>query len=110
MSFFRLSLFVVVFSYCSVVSVAQETSRPALSPVGMTTRAFVDGARKNWQDTGPRPLNTVIWYPAAAGSPVRPFVATSENTRFFGDPAFAKFFSEIPVAFNAPLASGQSDR
>jgi predicted dienelactone hydrolase len=108
MSFFRLSLFVVLFSYGSGVVMAQAAKEPALSTVGMTTRAFVDGARKNWQDTGPRPLNTVIWYPAAAGSATKPFVATAEKAKFFGDPATGKLFTEIPVAFDAPLlASGQ---
>jgi len=103
MSFFRLLLF-IAFSYSSVVTtVAQRDKEPALATVGMTTRAFTDGARKNWQGTGPRPLNTVIWYPAAAGSRTEPFAATPENARFFGDSAVGKFFTEIPVAFNAPL-------
>ena len=34
-------------------------------PVGMLTRSYTDGARRNWQGTGDRPLSTVIWYPAA---------------------------------------------
>src|SRR5205809_984543 len=36
--------------------------------VGMVTRNFADAGRKNWQGTGPRPLRTILWYPAAAGS------------------------------------------
>ena len=36
--------------------------------VGMVTRDFVDESRKNWQGTGPRPLKTAIWYPAARAS------------------------------------------
>jgi predicted dienelactone hydrolase len=110
MPFFRLSLFALLFSYGSGVAMAQNAKDTTLSTVGMTTRDFVDGARKNWQDTGPRPLNTVIWYPAAAGSPTKPFVATAENAKFFGDPSMGKLFTEIPVAFDAPLLASAQKR
>jgi predicted dienelactone hydrolase len=79
-------------------------AQPPTQPVGMTTRAFTDPVRKNWQNTGPRPLNTVIWYPAAAGSPTAPFVATADKAKFFGDPSLAPDFAPIPVAYDAPLA------
>lgn len=36
--------------------------------VGFETRSFADDARRNYANTGPRPLETVIWYPAAVGS------------------------------------------
>ena len=109
MFFVRWILVLVFLSYCSAVgAVAEKVNDSALSPVGMTTRAFVDESRKNWQGTGSRPLNTVIWYPAAANSRVEPFVATIENGKFFGDPALGKFFTEIPVAVDAtPLMDGQ---
>jgi predicted dienelactone hydrolase len=42
---------------------AQQTT-----PVGLTVRDYVDPARRNWQDTEARPLRTLIWYPARAGS------------------------------------------
>ncbi|MGN8069314.1 alpha/beta hydrolase family protein [Mucilaginibacter sp. 22184] len=35
--------------------------------VGTTTRDFADNSRSNWLGTGPRPLRTVIWYPAGSG-------------------------------------------
>ncbi|NOW95815.1 dienelactone hydrolase family protein [Mucilaginibacter sp. SG564] len=35
--------------------------------VGTTTRDFADNSRSNWLGTGPRPLHTVIWYPAGSG-------------------------------------------
>ena len=111
MSFTRLMLALIFFSSCSDVAVlAQKAQESALSPVGMTTRAFVDDSRKNWEGTGPRPLNTVIWYPVAEGSSVAPFVATLENGKFFGDPALGKFFTEIPVAFDAPLLTDGQKR
>jgi predicted dienelactone hydrolase len=102
MTFLRLAFLVSFFLYCSAFGVGQEAKAPALSAVGMTTRAFVDGVRKNWQGTGPRPLNTVIWYPAAEGSSMKPFTATPENAQFFGGADAGKFFAEIPVAFDAP--------
>lgn len=33
--------------------------------VGMTSRSFVDDNRTNWVGTAPRPLSTIVWYPAA---------------------------------------------
>jgi predicted dienelactone hydrolase len=102
---FRITLFLIVIMYtCSNIVTAQKnTASPPLPLVGMTTRAFTDATRKNWQDTGPRPLNTVIWYPAATGSPTAPFVATTKDTQFFGDPSFGKFFTGFTVAYDAPI-------
>lgn len=34
----------------------------------MQTTHFTDEARRDWSDTGARPLETSIWYPAAAGA------------------------------------------
>lgn len=36
--------------------------------VGRLHRAYVDAARTNWADSGPRPLAATVWYPAGAGS------------------------------------------
>ena len=59
-------------------------------PVGFETREFVDESRSNWQNTGHRPLSTVIWYPAAAGSPL--------SVPQVGDPAWR------PSSSNAQFA------
>jgi predicted dienelactone hydrolase len=45
------------------VSLAQKTYT-----VSFETRSFTDETRRNYANTGPRPLETVIWDPAAAGS------------------------------------------
>lgn len=45
---------------------AAAEARP--QPVGMQVTHFEDAARRNWSDSGPRPLDTLIWYPATAGS------------------------------------------
>lgn len=36
--------------------------------VGRLHRAYVDGDRPNWDASGPRPIATTVWYPAAADS------------------------------------------
>ncbi|HMG02279.1 MAG TPA: alpha/beta fold hydrolase [Edaphobacter sp.] len=56
----RLTL--IVIGLVTPVSFAQKYT------VGFETRSFTDDTRRNYANTGPRPLETVIWYPAAAGS------------------------------------------
>jgi predicted dienelactone hydrolase len=62
------------------------------SPVGMTTRDFVDPKRKSWSGSGPRPIATVIWYPAAPDAVVQPLVDPAQIRRPY------------PVARNAVLS------
>ena len=38
-------------------------------PVGLSSVRYVDAARQNWDDSGPRPLATTVWYPAPDGTP-----------------------------------------
>jgi predicted dienelactone hydrolase len=67
--------------------------------VGVALRAFVDEARSNWQGTGPRPLATIIWYPAASGSKLKaPDLGTAE---------IQKYFVSYPVAADAALSTEQ---
>lgn len=47
---------------------AKRTPPDRTTKVGRTVRHFLDPARRNWDDTGPRPLTTVVWYPASADS------------------------------------------
>jgi predicted dienelactone hydrolase len=65
-------------------------------PVGFETREFIDTSRSNWQNTGHRPLSTVIWYPAAAGS--------SLSVPQVGDPAWRPFFVQRSFAVAGPLS------
>jgi predicted dienelactone hydrolase len=66
-------------------------------PVGFETREFVDEARSNWQNTGHRPLSTVIWYPASASSPL--------TVPQVGDPASRPYFVQRSFAVKAPLST-----
>lgn len=81
---------------CSIEAVSQ-TYAADLPPVGFETREFVDASRSNWQNTGHRPLSTVIWYPAAAGSPL--------TEPQIGDPAWRPYFVQRSFAVAAPLST-----
>ena len=66
-------------------------------PVGFETREFVDEARSNWQNSGHRPLSTVIWYPASAGSPL--------TAPQIGNPAWRPYFVQTAFAVEAPVST-----
>jgi predicted dienelactone hydrolase len=65
-------------------------------PVGFETREFTDASRSNWQNTGRRPLSTVIWYPAAAGAPL--------SVPQVGDPAWRPYFVQREFAVAGALS------
>lgn len=46
---------------CGSDPLPPEPEGPA---VGMQRMAWTDETRRDWQDTGPRPVTTTIWYPA----------------------------------------------
>jgi predicted dienelactone hydrolase len=50
---------------CLLIGAQIARAQPA--KVGTTTRDFADSSRSNWLGTGPRPLRTVVWYPAGNG-------------------------------------------
>ena len=61
-------LFVMAALGASLATCAEKrTTAPA---VGMARRAWTDAARRNWSNSGPRPLATTVWYPAAPGAPL----------------------------------------
>jgi predicted dienelactone hydrolase len=100
MHYLRLLLAVVLALHFSG---SDELARSYESPsdsiqfkVGMVTRNFVDETRKNWQGTGPRPLRTAIWYPAAAA-------ATTQETLFGGAPE-EEVFAPVTVAADAKIS------
>lgn len=79
---------------------AHEPGRDQSSlTVGVALRAFVDETRSNWQGTGPRPLATIIWYPAASGSKLK-----APN---LGAPELQKYFVSYPLAADAALPTEQ---
>jgi predicted dienelactone hydrolase len=64
--------------------------------VGMVTRPYVDTSRMNWARTGPRPLQTEIWYPVDS--------ATRRET-IFGGPIAEQIFVPVEVAPAATLSA-----
>lgn len=54
------AFFIFIFLFVSLPAFAQTGD----FKVGMTTRLFSDENRTNWAGTAPRPLLTMIWYPA----------------------------------------------
>ena len=64
--------------------------------VGMVTCNFKDEKRRNWQGTGPRPLRTAIWYPAAT-------TATKKET-IFGGPPEQEVFAPVTVSPDAEIS------
>jgi predicted dienelactone hydrolase len=63
--------------------------------VGMVTRRYVDPKRRNWDRTGPRPLVTAVWYPAAA--------VTKEEV-IFGGPPDEALFTPVTVVPDAEVS------
>jgi predicted dienelactone hydrolase len=56
----------------------------------------VDEGRKSWQGNGPRPISTIVWYPAAAGSKTGPV--------HYGDPGFKPYFIDYSLAEDAEIS------
>ncbi|MBP1858835.1 alpha/beta hydrolase family protein [Rhizobium herbae] len=64
-------------------------------PVGFREGISFDGARRNWDDSGPRPLSWSAWYPASKDACV-------------AAPATSSWFKREPVAWDARLASSEA--
>ena len=84
----------VAFSLVTI-SHAQSRSAENMAVVGMMTRPYVDTSRMNWLRTGPRPLQTAIWYPVDS--------ATRRETIFDGAAA-EQIFVPVDVAPAATLS------
>ncbi|MGY3441243.1 alpha/beta hydrolase family protein [Bradyrhizobium sp. USDA 4473] len=77
---------------CATPAAAQVAS------VGQTSRHFVDEHRRNWDETGPRPLETTIWYPAVAtGHAVVPADAPFELEAVEPDAPVAAKQAQFPL-------------
>ncbi len=64
-------------------------------PIGIREGISFDGARRNWDDSGPRPLSWSAWYPAGGHACVT-------------IPAASSWFKREPVAWDARLASSET--
>jgi predicted dienelactone hydrolase len=68
-------------------------SLPLPSAVGIQVREYADATRRAWDDTGPRPVRTTIWYPTNR-PPVQRKAADEQGALFVAD----------DVSLDAPLA------
>ncbi|MDO9437866.1 alpha/beta fold hydrolase [Hydrogenophaga sp.] len=67
-------------------------------PVGMQTAHYADEARRNWSETGARPLETSIWYPAVAGTQERAWeTANFKAGRSAGGAAMSAAPARMPL-------------
>lgn len=53
---------------CPAAMAGASSAEIRPQPVGLQNAHFEDTTRRNWSDTGARPLETLIWYPAVAGT------------------------------------------
>jgi predicted dienelactone hydrolase len=67
----KMKIAILLFLLAGQAAVQIKTSFPEdnFKPLktGVTTRDFYDSSRSNWLGNGPRPLRSVIWYPAGKG-------------------------------------------
>lgn len=67
-------------------------------PVGMSAIHYEDSHRRNWDDTGDRPLNVVVWYPAVAHAKETPWdVAIFKAGLNARDADMAPFPNKMPL-------------
>jgi len=60
--------FAMVLAAMLLTSAARCEALKRPNPVGLMLANYEDSARRDWTGTRARPLNTVVWYPATAGS------------------------------------------
>jgi hypothetical protein len=90
-------LFLFGFIATTLAHAQEQGHKESSFSVRVAVRAFVDEGRSNWQGTGPRPLTTIIWYPAASGSKLK--------APDFGAPQIQKYFVSYPLAADAAISA-----
>jgi len=56
-----------LFVLCQFLFCVHSLAQPANAGVGVISLDLMDGSRSNWPGTGPRPMRSIAWYPAANG-------------------------------------------
>lgn len=75
----KVSFILLMFLFVSIPVAAQNS----VFKVGMTTRLFLDEERTDWTGTAPRPLLTMIWYPADEGATEKEIVIGAPDKPLF---------------------------
>lgn len=94
-----LPLFLLASVFTTLARAQEKGQNQGTLTVGVALRAFVDESRSNWGGNGPRPLNTIIWYPAAAGSKLK--------VSDVGASELQQFFASYPLAENSAISDQQ---
>ena len=72
-------------SILGLLSCSQEiTVPPSEIAIGIDRLSYSDSNRTNWQNKGPRPLKTTIWYPATDGAEMSEILIPHNNPVFSG--------------------------
>lgn len=83
---------------CAMAQAGHAQAIDTPHPVGLAFAQYEDPQRRNWDDTGPRPLATVIWYPAAPGSQEKPWtVAIFDAGKNAPDAPFTPEPARLPL-------------
>jgi predicted dienelactone hydrolase len=84
-----------LFLFVGLLGVTVVTHAASYVKVGMLTRDYKDETRQQWEGTDPRPLTTVVWYPAAPSRKV---------AYIFEGPVETQVFDSVPVAPDVEIA------
>jgi predicted dienelactone hydrolase len=96
---FLLSLFVLGITFTAPAHAQEKGQKSGSDTVGVSLRAYVDESRSSWDGKGPRPLATIVWYPAEAGSKLK-----APN---LGNAELQQYFVSYPLAENAVISGRQ---
>lgn len=80
---------------------------------GVTGRDFADSSRTNWLGTGPRPVRSVVWYPAGESGKQEIIIDSSQFTKptmAFRDAKISLLKSKYPLILISHGAQGNSEQ
>jgi predicted dienelactone hydrolase len=80
---------------------------------GVTNREFADNSRSNWLGTGPRPLRSVIWYPADKGGRAEIIIDSSQFPQpvtAMRDAGISKVKKKYPLILISHGSQGNSEQ
>lgn len=92
--------FIYFFVLCQFMFCIHCFAQPAKVAVGVINLEIMDSSRSNWLGTGPRPLRSIVWYPAANGG-IKEVVSDAEQfvdpVTFFHGARISKQKSKYPL-------------
>jgi predicted dienelactone hydrolase len=78
-------LLLTVLIFTGLLACSDEVTVPSsVAAIGVERLSYIDATRTNWQNNGPRPLKTTIWYPAVDGAKMSEMLIPVNNPVFSG--------------------------